>query len=54
MVLAEITPDQHFKSKTFFEYQNLKRHWITSFALVEHDTRMTGFAEMSSHGFCPV
>lgn len=39
--LAEITPKQHLKSKTFFEHQNLIRHWITSFALVEHDTSMT-------------
>src|SRR5690606_11006233 len=36
-VLAKITPDQHTISKAFFEYQNLKRHWITSFTLFEHE-----------------
>ncbi|SEQ26857.1 hypothetical protein SAMN05428969_2484 [Devosia sp. YR412] len=43
MVLAEITPSHHTISKAFFEYQNLKRHWITSFTLVEHDRSMNLF-----------
>ncbi|QDZ11847.1 hypothetical protein [Devosia ginsengisoli] len=42
-MLAEITPDQHHISQAFFERQNLKSHWITSFALVEHDRSMTPF-----------
>ena len=36
VLLAEITPAQHMKTQTFLESQNLIRHWITSFALVEH------------------
>ena len=42
-MLAEITPDQHHISQAFFERQNLKSHWITSFTLVEHEGSMTPF-----------
>jgi len=31
---------QTTKSKTLVERRNLIRHWITSFALVEHDLNM--------------
>ncbi len=37
MLLAEITPSQHTKTQTFLKSQNLIRHWITSFSLVEHE-----------------
>jgi hypothetical protein len=35
--LAKITPSHHNNTQTLFEYQILMRHWITSFALVEHE-----------------
>ncbi len=37
MLLAEITPSHHTKFQTFLKNHILKRHWITSFALVEHE-----------------
>jgi len=37
VLLAEITPSHHTKFQTFLKNHILKRHWITSFALVEHD-----------------
>lgn len=37
MLSAEITPSHHTKLQTFLKNHILKRHWITSFALVEHD-----------------
>jgi hypothetical protein len=41
--LAEVPPGQHHKSQTFFERQNLKKHWITSFTLVEHEKMVRPF-----------
>jgi len=43
VLLAEITPSQHTKTQTFLEYQNLIRHWITSFASVEHEVSLRPF-----------
>ena len=43
-LLAEITPSQHTKTQTFLKSQNLIRHWITSFALVEHEVSLRPFA----------
>ena len=44
-MLAEITPALHHKSTTCFENHNLKRHWITSFTLVEHEESMLPFSK---------
>ena len=35
--LGEITPNRHTKIQNDLEHQILMRHWITSFANVEHD-----------------
>ncbi|KKB07626.1 hypothetical protein VE26_13050 [Devosia chinhatensis] len=43
MLLAEITPSQHTKTQTFLKNQILIRHWITSFALVEHEESVRRF-----------
>jgi hypothetical protein len=44
LVLAEITPRHHLQSQTCFEYRILKRHWITSLKLVEHEGSLRPFA----------
>jgi len=43
VLLAEITPAQHMKTQTFLKSQNLIRHWITSFAFVEHGVSLRPF-----------
>ncbi|MVS99339.1 hypothetical protein [Devosia marina] len=44
VLLAEITPAQHMKTQTFLKRQNLIRHWITSFAFVEHEVSLPVFS----------